>query len=113
MGTLVKGNEVDFTGHDISREIDPISGSLSQSGSWLVEPLEGQYLSEMAWCYAGMFILSCLVRYYPNVWANAVSRRAVGNSKIDDRALALIERFLRSASNRFPMMVVNAIREPF
>ena len=103
----------DSTNEDITKKIGPISGNLMMGDTWIIEPHQDLTLSEMSLHYCGMFILSSLVRYHPSVWANALAKRARLNEQVDDRALPLIESFIKLTASRFPAMVANAIKEPF
>ncbi len=98
---------------DIICKVDPICGNIRSSGYFIIESFEGLYLSELTLYYLGMFILSSLVRYRPNIWANSISRRFFSTSPVDDKALALIERFLNLSLTELPEMIVNSIKEPF
>lgn len=111
--TAVAQHSKDSTNEDISINTDPISGNLAGGDSYLIEPYQALSLSEMSLFYCGMFILSCLVRYHPNAWANALAKRVGGSSRIDDKALPLVESFVSLTANRFPAMVAHAIKEPF
>lgn len=91
----------------IAEKTDPVSGNLVKGDTWVIEPYEGLTLSEMSLHYCAMFMIGSLVRYYPNIWTNVLSRRA------DDKALPLIESFINLTTIRFPAMVTNAIREPY
>ena len=90
----------------------PIYGNLLDSNPIIIEPVHGAHVSEFSLYYAGMYLLSSLVRYRPTIWANAIARRPLGSLPPDDKPLAVIEHFLQLASQRFPRMTVNAIREP-
>ncbi|HRI38418.1 MAG TPA: YaaC family protein, partial [Nitrospira sp.] len=91
----------------IAEKTGPVSGNLVKGDTWVIEPYEDLTLSEMSLHYCAMFILGSLVRYYPNIWTNVLSRRA------DDKVLPLIESFINLTTIRFPAMVTNAIREPY
>lgn len=87
-------------------------GNLHDKYTTIIEPIHAAHISELALYYAGMYLLSSLVRYRPTIWANSISRRPIGSVQPDDKPLALIEQFLQLATKRFPRMTVNAIREP-
>ena len=93
------------------QDCEPVSGALTESTS-LIQRLENNHIHEMCLYFLGMFILSSLVRYHPNVWANAVARRAIGDRIPDDRALAIIEYFVDMSLTRIPEIVSVAIKEP-
>lgn len=93
--------------------VPPIYGNLlDKETKIIIEPVHGVHVSEFALYYAGMYLLSSLVRYRPTIWANAIARRPLGSLPPDDRPLAVIEHFLQLAAKRFPRMTVNAIRKP-
>lgn len=96
---------------DPRSRVSPVYGNLRNYNTVLIEPIAGVHVSELSLYYAGMYLLSSLVRYRPTIWANSISRRSLGSSQPDDKPLALIELFLQLAINRFPRMTVNAIRE--
>jgi hypothetical protein len=95
---------IDF--HEI---LPPLSGGLRKGHQSMVEPYQGEYLSEYALYYLGMFLLSSLVRYRPQVWAHSLSRSVTNEKSADDRALALIEEFMSKAITEIPNMVINAL----
>lgn len=71
-----------------------------------VFPLDGKQIAEYSLHFLGLFLLSTLVRYRPATWRHSVSRTALSTAPADDRALALIERFLDMNSERVPRFVV-------
>ena len=76
----------------------------------MVEPYQGEYISECSLYYLGMYLLSSLVRYRPQVWAHSISRSVTSEKSADDRALAIIEAFMGRAITQFPNMVINALK---
>ncbi len=99
---------------DILSKTAPISGGLSGKGdTHIIEPINGVFLSELTLLYMGMFLLSSLVRYRPDIWSNVLSRRAVSNKPVGDKALSLIEHFIEISLSKFPQFVVSVIKEPF
>jgi len=99
---------------DILSKTQPIAGGVSSNmNTHIIESFGGMYLSELALFYMGMFLLSSLVRYRPDIWSNVLSRRAVSNSPVDDKALSLIEHFIEISLSTFPKHVVAIIKEPF
>jgi hypothetical protein len=93
----------------------PIRGSLRSVASFpglglcAISPIRDEDLSEFSLHYLGLFILSSLVRYRPQVWAHAISRSAMAEQPPDDRALSLIELFLEKNSSTVPAMIVSAL----
>lgn len=87
--------------------LNPISGSL-HSNTCIIKPFEDLHLSELSLYYLGMFILSSVVRYRPSIWSNAISGRPGPTGNVDDKCLAVIEKFLTLSETRFPAMVEQA-----
>jgi len=99
---------------DILSKTQPIAGGItSNMDTHIIEAFDGNFLSELALFYMGMFLLSSLVRYRPDIWSNVLSRRAVSNKPVDDKALSLIEHFIEISLSSFPQHVVTIIKEPF
>ncbi len=99
---------------DILSKTHPIAGGISGNmDTHIIESFNGIFLSELALFYMGMFLLSSLVRYRPDIWSNALSRRAVSNNPVDDKALSLIEHFIEISLSIFPQHVVAILKEPF
>jgi hypothetical protein len=67
-------------------------GSLSDSG--LCSPVNGVYISQPALVYLGIFLLSSLVRYRPEIWIHAITRGTSSERPPDDHAISLLENFL-------------------
>jgi hypothetical protein len=88
--------------------IQPIGGGLT-NGSYLIEPFDGTCISELSLYYLGMYLLSSLVRYRPQIWMHSLSRLSIINLPSDDAALALIEKFLEETLNVFPSAIVKAM----
>jgi len=111
--------ETNFTGssfidNSILSKTDPISGSVSlDMNPHIIESFEGIFLSELALFYMGMFLLSSLVRYRPDIWSNTLSRRAISTNPVDDKPLSLIENFIEISLLRFPQFIVHIIKAPF
>jgi hypothetical protein len=102
------------TEDDILSKTAPIAGGLSSDlDTHIIEPFDGLYISEITLHYMGMFLLSSLVRYRPDIWSNAISRRTASNKPVDDKALSLIEHFIEISLGNFPQFVVSVIKEPF
>lgn len=74
-----------------------------------IEAVDGDYINEFALTYLGAFLLSSLVRYRPDIWAHSISRRSIQNRPLDDRCLALIERFLEQNIDDVSRFVVVAL----
>lgn len=89
--------------------LPPIAGGLTKTMSYVVKPMNGAYLSEFSLQYLGCFLLSTLVRYKPQIWQRALMPSVFGTDTIDDKSLALIEKFLDLVVIDFPKMVVCSI----
>jgi uncharacterized protein YbcV (DUF1398 family) len=89
--------------------IQPMTGGFTNSHTHIIEPYKGLYISEFSLHFLGTFLLSSLVRYRPQIWRYAISRSFTHESPADDRALALIERYLDLSLREFPQMVVSAL----
>jgi len=64
----------------------------------------GDYnISEISLHYMTMYFLGMLVRYRPELWMAALNHRG------DDDVMALIEKFLRVSSLKFPNLILNEI----
>lgn len=99
---------------DILSKTHPIAGGISgNKDTHIIESFDGIFLSELSLFYMGMFLLSSLVRYRPDIWSNVLSRRAVSNNPVGDKALSLIEHFIEISLSIFPQHVVAIIKEPF
>jgi hypothetical protein len=68
-------------------------GSLSDNG--LCSPANGLYISQPALVYLGIFLLSSLVRYRPEIWIHAMTRGTSSERPADDHAISLLEVFLK------------------
>jgi hypothetical protein len=113
-GCQVQHNGEPVFDDDILSKTAPVYGGLHTGGdTHLIEPIGGLFLPEFALFYMGMFLLSSLVRYRPDIWSNVLSRRAVSNNPVGDKALSLIEHFIEIALSNFPQLTVAIIREPF
>ncbi len=89
--------------------LQPIAGGITGSHQYAIEPYDGQFISEYSLHYLGMYLLSSLVRYRPQIWGHAISKSVTQNSPADDQALALIENFMDVVLSGFPRMVVESI----
>jgi hypothetical protein len=69
-----------------------VGGSLSDNG--LCSPVNGVYISQPALVYLGIFLLSSLVRYRPEIWIHAMARGTSSERPADDHAISLLENFL-------------------
>lgn len=113
-GCQIQRNGTPDFDDDILSKTAPVYGGLSASrDTHLIEPIGGLFLPEFALFYMGMFLLGSLVRYRPDIWSNVLSRRAVSNNPVGDKALSLIEHFIEVGLSKFPQLVVAIIREPF
>lgn len=93
---------------NLSEILDPLAGGLG-GFPYMIESLDGVHTSEFSLHYLGMFLLSSLVRYRPQVWGHAISRLTTSESPADDKALALIEKFMDISLAVFPRGIVEAI----
>jgi len=75
----------------------------------MIEGYGGAFISEYALHYLGMFLLSSLVRYRPQIWSHAIKASVTREKPADDRALAFIEKFMDLTINGFPNMAIEAI----
>ncbi len=88
--------------------IQPVSGGLTTHTSF-IEPFENVYISELSLYYLGIFLLSSLVRYRPQIWRHSISRLVTSDLPADDSALAIIESFLEDTLIVFPYAIVSAM----
>jgi hypothetical protein len=117
-GKVIKLDSIKFNPNKINileiREIIPPLlnvGTSSEPSFLVVQPIKKYYLSQYSLQYLGMFLLSSLVRYRPQIWVNAISKTPIGNSLFDDKALSLIEKFLDLILYDFPKMIVEEIKK--
>ena len=89
--------------------LDPSARGLMGGLERLIEPFDNTHISELSLYYLGMFLLSSLVRYRPQIWGHSISRLVTSDSPSDDKALALIERFMESALSIFSDTIVKAM----
>lgn len=75
----------------------------------LIEPFDNTHISEPSLYYLGMFLLSSLVRYRPQIWGHSISRLVTSDSPSDDKALSLIESFMEQALSTFSNAIVKAM----
>lgn len=92
--------------------LDPSARGLMGS-EFLIEPFDNTHISELSLYYLGMFLLSSLVRYRPQIWGHSISRLVTSDSPSDDKALALIESFMGKALTTFPDAIVKAMSIPY
>jgi hypothetical protein len=88
--------------------MQPIGGGPANE-PYLIEPFDNICISELSLYYLGMFLLSSLVRYRPQIWMHSLSRLATSDLPSDDAALALIEKFIEDTLNVFPSAIVKAM----
>jgi hypothetical protein len=96
--------------NDFRTILPPLFGGLRRNLQNIVEPFKGEYISEYSLFYLGMFLLSSLVRYRPQIWNHSISRSITIEKSTDDRALALIEDFMNKAIAEYPNMVIETFR---
>jgi hypothetical protein len=94
---------------DFKTILPPLSGGLTKSAEHMIEDYGGAFISEYALHYLGMFLLSSLVRYRPQIWSHAIKAWVTREKPADDKALALIEKFMDLTINEFPDMAVKAM----
>ena len=88
--------------------IQPTGGG-PENGTYLIEPFDNICISELSLYYLGLFLLSSLVRYHPQIWMHSLSHLATSDLPSDDAALALIEKFLEDTLYVFPSAIVKAM----
>ncbi|MGB9235307.1 MAG: YaaC family protein [Terriglobales bacterium] len=86
----------------------PVAGGYSGI-IYAIAPVRDLYFSEFSMHYLALFLLSSLMRYRPQTWTHAISRSVVAGEPADDRALSLIERFLRLNETEIPEFVVQIL----
>lgn len=86
-----------------------VGGGYSDSAAFAIAPLSGRYMSEFSLSYAGLFLLSSLVRYRPDTWAHAVSGSSFQDRPVDDQALALVRAFLDTNHSAVPKLVIRVL----
>jgi len=92
----------------LDERMHPLAGGFSGSQT-AISPVGGFHLSEFSFHYLGLYLLSSLVRYRPQIWTHAISRSSFENVEADDKALSLIERFLVLNSQIVPDMVTTIL----
>jgi hypothetical protein len=91
-----------------AERIHPLAGGFSGSQT-AISPVRGFHFSEFSLHYLGLYLLSSLVRYRPQIWTHAISRSSFENLEADDKALSLIERFLALNSQIVPDVVTTIL----
>lgn len=86
----------------------PLGGGYT-GGSWSISPVGTAHISEFSLQYLGMFLLSSLIRYRPQIWTHAISGSFTAEEKTDDKALSLIERFLDLNRYAVPVLVIKIL----
>ena len=94
---------------DFIKILPPLSGGLKKANQHIIEAYDGAFISEYALHYLGMFLLSSLVRYRPQIWSHAITSSVTREKAADDKALALIEKFMDLSLYEFPCMVAKAM----
>ena len=74
-------NNVQFP---LGEKLDPLAGGFSNSYTYAISPVGGNFLSEFSVQYLTLFLLSSLVRYRPQSWTHAISRSSMINQPADD-----------------------------
>jgi len=93
----------------LEEAFSPVAGCYTGANIYAVSPIGGFYVSEFSIQYLGLFLLSSLMRYRPQIWTHAISRSSVPGEPADDKALSLIERFLDLNGMAIPEMVVQVL----
>ena len=96
---------------DFRQLLDPVSGGLTQTHPSLMTPINDVYLSDISLQYAGIFLLSSLVRYRPQIWIHSISRFSNHEKPSDDQALALIEGFMNKVQSTYPNLVTRLLTQ--
>lgn len=94
---------------DAAMTLPPMAGSFSKSAAFVVPVEPNKHVAEFSLYYMGLFLLSSLVRYRPEVWGHAISRTVTVDRPSDDEPLAVLERFLSLAADNVPDMVVKVL----
>jgi hypothetical protein len=85
-----------------------VGGGQNNGMSYFVTPYNESYFSELSLRLIGMFLLSSLVRYRPQIWIHSLSHAATTERPLDDQMLALIEQFIDSTVQMFVDVTVVA-----
>ena len=96
---------------DFRQLLNPVSGGLTQTYPSLMTPINDVYLSDISLQYAGIFLLSSLVRYRPQIWIHSISRFSNHEKPSDDQALALIEGFMNKVQSTYPSLVTRLLTQ--
>lgn len=86
----------------------PLAGGWGSTSAY-IESVGGEQVSEFSLMLASLLGLSSLVRYFPHIWTASVYRQSIANRPVDDELLPVIEQFLGSVTNRFPILVTNLL----
>lgn len=89
--------------------LDPLAGGFGEGQAHAISPVLNHCVSEFALQYMGLFLLSSLVRYRPQIWMHAISHSIVPGELADDKALSLVERFLNLNRCAVPEMVIKVL----
>jgi hypothetical protein len=89
---------------DFLRSMPPLAGGWT-GGLHAIAAFRGIYFSEFSLHCLGLYLLSSLVRYRPDTWVGALSRRAVNGGSADDEVLALVQAFLNVNSSEIPRFI--------
>lgn len=85
--------------------LPPLSGGIEDSNQSYIHPIDGHDVSEYSILYMGIFLLSSLVRYRPDIWMHAVNGRSTDQRGHDDHCMALIECLLGNTLSSYPHYV--------
>ncbi|MDO3385353.1 YaaC family protein [Gilvimarinus sp. SDUM040013] len=85
--------------------LPPLSGGVEDGHQSYIHPIDGHDVSEYSILYMGIFLLSSLVRYRPEIWMHAVNGRSTNQRGHDDHCMALIESLLGNTLSSYPHYV--------
>lgn len=103
------GHRRDYGRRTFGEILGPIAGGVGGFGSYMTEVFDNAHICESSLHYLGMYLLSSLVRYRPQIWQHSISRLGTSESPADDKALSLIERFMDVCLSVFPQVIVDAM----
>lgn len=83
-------------------------GSFENSRT-IISPYAGAYFSKYSLHYLGMFLLSSLVRYRPQIWVHCLTRSTTQQRPADDKALSLVEAFMSNHAREMSAFVQNTL----
>ena len=93
----------------LEQVLQPLAGGLTNRHPSILQSYNGVYFSEYSLQYLGMYLLSTLVRYRPQIWSSSIMHTSNSVALADDKMLALIEQFMEVTMHDFADMAVEAI----